>query len=137
MICCKIIANYKQVCLEFANIFKDLTQLGDVLWDNNYFYFANTSDVKINDKNIRKVFKKHNCSDIFIERYDKDYQPQENDNVNHWVEDKLIKIGYNEFEINGQQEMQSISKELRDLNNMLEQLKQSQSQTEETKEENL
>lgn len=126
MICCKIVADYKQQSLEFANIFGELNKIGDVLLDGRYFYFANTNRKTITEKNVRKIFKKYGCSDVFIEKYDQDLQPRESDFVNWWIEDKLIKIGYVEFEEEEQEKMQFISEQLTELNEMLEQLKEKQ-----------
>lgn len=133
MICCKVIADYRQTCQQFAKILNDLGKIGDVMWNNNYFYFANTDNAKIGDKNIKKIFKKYGINSIFIEQYNKDYQPHETDEVNIWVEDKLIKIGYVEFEVQEQSQMQFISQQLTDIQNILDQQiqKTSQSQTEE------
>ena len=129
MICCKIVANYKQVCLNFANIFKDLNSIGEVLWDNHYFYFANTSDLRVNKKSVRKILNKYGCQDSFVEEYGPDFIPQDKDHAGIWIEDKLIKIGYAEFEKTQQDKISTISQCLTDIENMLKEIKTTQSES--------
>ena len=133
MICCKIIADYKQQSLEFVNILNELNKIGDVLFDDRYFYFANTDDDKISKKNIQRIFKKFKCDEIFIESYDQQVQPNENEYVNWWVEDKLIKIGYNEFEMKEQEKIQYISKQLTELEELIQKAKEKSAENVENK----
>lgn len=125
MICCKIVANYKQVCLNFVNILNDLNAMGEVLWDNHYFYFANTSNLKVNGRSVKRVLKKYGCGDAFLEEYGKDFIPQETDHAGIWIEDKLIKIGYVEFEQTQQDKIDEISRCLTDIEDMIEKIKNS------------
>ena len=131
MLCCKIIANYSDVCKNFSTLLNELNKKGSVLWKNRYFYFANTEDIKITKKTIQKIFKNCGCNEIFLEEYGKNYQPNEDDQVNWWIEDKLIKIGYVEFEEEHQKELQFISQQLTDIENLIATAKQTYSQSEE------
>lgn len=133
MICCKIVANYQQVCTHFNELFEELNKYGDVLWDSRYFFFANTTDRKISEKTVQKMLKKHQITGFFLEKYSRDYQPTETDQINWWVEDKLIKIGYEETEDEHQEDLKRLSQQLDELNNMIQTIKQSQSQSDETK----
>lgn len=133
MICCKIVADYKQICLHFNELFTELNKYGDILWDSRYFFFANTTDHKISEKNIQRILKKHQITSFFIEKYDRDSQFTETDQINWWIEDKLIKIGYKEAEDEHQEELKHLSQQLDELNNMIQTIKQSQSQSDETK----
>lgn len=133
MICCKIVADYQQVCLHFNELFEELNKYGDVLWDSRYFFFANTTDRKISEKTVQKMLKKHQITSFFLEKYGRDYQPAETDQINWWVEDKLIKIGYEETEDEHQEELKRLSQQLDELNDMIQTIKQSQSQPDETK----
>ena len=133
MICCKIVANYQQVCTHFNELFEELNKYGDVLWDSRYFFFANTTDRKISEKTVQKMLKKHQITGFFLEKYSRDYQPTETDQINWWVEDKLIKIGYEETEDEHQEDLKRLSQQLDELNDMIQTIKQSQSQSDETK----
>ena len=133
MICCKIVADYQQVCSHFNELFEELNKYGDVLWDSRYFFFANTVDRKISEKAVQKILKKHQITSFFLEKYGRDYQPTETDQINWWVEDKLIKIGYEEAEDEHQDDLKHLSQQLDELNDMIQTIKQSQSQSDETK----
>lgn len=133
MICCKIVADHRQVCAHFNGLFEELNKYGDVLWDSRYFFFANTTDRRISEKTVQKILKKHQITGFFLEKYDRDYQPTETDQINWWVEDKLIKIGYEETEDEHQEDLRRLSRQLDELNDMIQTIKQSQSQSDETK----
>lgn len=123
MICCKIITDYIKVGKNFSKIFEELSNRGSVLWENRCFYFANVEDKNVTDKTIKKIFKKYECDNAFIIKYDKNYQPLENDSVNWWLNDKLIKIGYVEAEECHQEELKKMSQQLTELEKLLEQAK--------------
>ena len=133
MICCKIVADYQQVCSHFNELFEELNKHGDVLWDSRYFFFANTIDRKMSEKTVQKILKKHQITSFFLEKYGRDYKKNKKKKINRWVEDKLIKIGYEEAEDEHQDDLKHLSQQLDELNDMIQTIKQSQSQSDETK----
>ena len=133
MICCKIVADYQQDCSHFNELFEELNKCGDVLWDSRYFFFFFIIDRKTSEKTVQKILKKHQITSFFLEKYGRDYQPTETDQINWWVEDKLIKIGYEEAEDEHQDDLKHLSQQLDELNDMIQTIKQSQSQSDETK----
>jgi len=120
MICCKITADLQFVRDNFKNLMGFLGEYGDVLWDNNYLYFANVQDVKITEKTINKVLKKCGCQRFFIEIFENTDGLRETDFANHWIEDKVIKITYNNFEINHKEEIHKMNEQLLSLQKDIE-----------------
>lgn len=107
MICCKIIANFSSKEGQFSVLLNKLGSLGDVLWDNNSLFFADVEN-DISEKKILSIIKKSGYGKGYIDIYTKENSPHENDYINGWINDKLIKICYNKCE----QESQKIFKDI-------------------------
>lgn len=122
MVCCKVMADYRKLCEHFQQLFDEFGKRGDSLWHNRCFYFANVDDENVTEQTVRKIVKKYCGSDVFIECYNATHMPSEDEQVNWWIEDKLIKIGYIEIEIKYQEQFKTISQKLTDIENTLKQL---------------
>lgn len=112
MICCKIITDYNNIHGNFNQLLKDLTSCGDFLWENNSLYFSNTYEYEVNKKTLIQILKKNGYDDFFINIYSKNNEPNENENINGWIYDKLIKINYKCYEHESQELFKNISKGL-------------------------
>lgn len=119
MICCKITADYTIICQNFEAILKQLSQNGIVLWDNQKLYFANVDNPKIGETFVKKVLKKNNCNNFFLEIYNAKHEPRENDSANYWIENQLVAIGYAEVEKNQQDLLKQMSEQLTQIDEEL------------------
>lgn len=119
MICCKITADYTIICRNFEAILKQLSQNGIVLWDNQKLYFANVDNPKIGETFVKKVLKKNNCNNFFLEIYNATHEPCENDSANYWIENQLVAIGYAEVEKNQQDLLKQMSEQLTQIDEEL------------------
>ena len=122
MMCCKIILDPVTAATQFGKIFELLSLHGEMLWDGHYFYFANIDFPDFDETRLKKALKKIGCKDCFLEQYNKDLMPHETDQVNWWVEDKLIKIGYKDFEEQQQATIQEVYQQLSDIEDMIKTL---------------
>jgi hypothetical protein len=94
MICCKIISNFQDKNISLAKILKSLGSLGYLIWDGQSIFFADVSSYQIDESKIRSLLRKCGVKSLYINVYDKDNQPRENDEIDAWILDKLIKINY-------------------------------------------
>ncbi len=131
MICCKIITNYNLESASFGGLIKDLTKIGDVLWENNSLYFGCTDDYFVDSKKLGRVLRKNGYKDFYINSYDKTNEPQDGDYINGWITERLIRMNYKQYEDASQSVFKNISEGLDILDAEIEKLyqKQSQSQT--------
>jgi len=102
MICCKIIADYENINASFSGLLNKLSKYAEVLWDNDYLYVGETKTNFLTERKIINILKANNYTKYFIDIYSKENQPKESEFVNGWLTDKLIKISYNQYEIENQ-----------------------------------
>lgn len=112
MICCKIIADYKNSQGNFQLLLDTLANYGDFLWDNNTLFFSETDSNHFTEKKIQNILKKSGYTKYFIDVYDENNQPQETQNINIWLANKLIRINYNNYQKENQKVFSNISKGL-------------------------
>ncbi len=115
MICCRIITNFLAEQGHFSQLCKFLGKKGDWMWHSDSLYFADTEG-STDEKTIMRLVKKAGYKQPYIEVYDKDNEPHDNDEIKAWVADKLIKIYYLQFERDHQKVLQETSKGLQELN---------------------
>lgn len=108
MICCKIVTNFSTTQGKFSGLMQSLRSQGCVLWEDGCLYFADT-EKNLDKKKVGNIVKKNGYSDFYIDVYSKDNEPHENDSVNGWLNDKLVKICYNECENQNQEVFRNIS----------------------------
>lgn len=122
MICCKIITNFNDAHGNFEKLLNTLSSYGEVLWENGYIFFGDTEHDEVNEKKVQKILKNSGYMSFFINTYAKENQPNETDDINGWLTDKLIKINYVQYERHSQQIFKDISKGLDILNQQVDEL---------------
>ena len=115
MICCKIVTNFSSVEGKFSELLQKLGSKGSVLWEGNNLYFADVEN-DTDEKKLTSILKRCGYKKSFIDEYWKDNLPHESDNINGWVNDKLIKICYNKYQQESQEVFKNVSKGLDILN---------------------
>jgi len=115
MICCKIITDLKSKDGDFANLINNLGKKGDFIICVNTIFFADTEGT-VKEKDIEKILKKSGYLKYYIDIYTKDNQPQETDEINAWLANKLITINYNLYEQESQKAFHNILEGLKILN---------------------
>lgn len=122
MICCKIVTNLDKN-KEKVNIFlKKLAEKGNFIIYNNCLYFCD-SESNFSEKDLKKMLKKCEFSNFFLDIYDKENPPKENEEINGWICNELIKLNYNMYEQENQRVFHEISKGLDLLEDELEYIK--------------
>lgn len=122
MICCKIIADYNSDSGNFSKLLQLLGQCGDFLWTDNALFFSNVDDFDFTEKQIVKILRKANYPQYFINIYSKKNQPSENEEVNAWLLNKLMRINYQMYERESQEAFRDISHGLDLLNDEIEKI---------------
>ena len=112
MICCKIITDYNSANGNLNKLLQKLINCGNFLWENNNLYFSNTDDYSVDQKKIAKILKNSGYNNFFINVYDKEHTPNENEMTNGWITEQLIKINYACYEDQSQKLFSNISKGL-------------------------
>ena len=103
MICCKIIADYNNKDASFKNLLSLLSKKGDLYWSNGVLFFADTEG-DITEKSLVRLYKKVGYTKVFVDVFDKDNEPNNDDEViKSWISDKLVKIYYKQYEMERQQ----------------------------------
>lgn len=124
MICCKIVTNFNNKEGNFKGILDALADRGSLLWENNYLFFTDVEGKETTIKKINSILKKNGYPNYYIEIYDKQNQPKETENINNWLNDKLIKINYYTYENQSQELFKNISKGLDILDEHIKQIEQ-------------
>ena len=120
MICCKIVTDFNNVNGKFGQLLTKLGKYGDVLWESGSMFFANTEDEEFDEKKLERILKQSGYKKFFLNIYSKDNEPRENDNINGWLYDRIIKINYISCERESQKIFKDISHGLDLLDEMLE-----------------
>lgn len=120
MICCKIIANYNDPKGSFSSLYNSLMEQGKVLWINQTFYFG-TIDKKIDKKAIVKILKKNGFKDCYVQEYNNDNLPHENEFIDGWVESRLIENNYEGYLDYNKEKLMKADKALDIINKALDQ----------------
>lgn len=122
MICCKIIANFRQDSALSKNSLIDLvSEAGDCLFSGNSLFFCSLEE-EFDEKSLKKILKKCKITNYFINIYDQENPPRENDDVNIWLANKLIQMNYKKYEIESQKAFRDISKGLDMIDQELERM---------------
>jgi len=109
MICCKIVADYEDPQGSLSKLFDNLANHGTFLLENNNLFFSNTDDINFTQKKVENILKRSGYKNFLILVYDKKHDPKENEYINGWIIDKLIKINYNTYENQSQELFRNIS----------------------------
>ncbi len=120
MICCKIVTDFNNVNGKFGQLLTKLGKYGDVLWESGSMFFANTEDEEFDEKKLERILKQSGYKKFFLNIYSKDNEPRENDNINGWLYDRIMKINYISCERESQKIFKDISHGLDLLDEMLE-----------------
>ena len=135
MICCKIIADYSNKEASFNKLCTLLGKIGDWIWESGCMYFADTEG-DTDEKKIIRIVKKAGYRKVFVDCYDKDNEPQENEYVKGWLSDKVMKIYYNQVEKDNQEEFRRMQKIIqyfdKELDKAIEELKKDLEKTEDS-----
>ena len=134
MICCKIVSDFNSLEVKFGDLLEKLGKYGDVFWHNNNLFFADYENDTTDKAKVSRILKKCGCTDFYICVYTKDNVPQETDEANIWLTNRLIKMNYNLYERQSQEMFREISKGLDLLNEQVSDLLSQQKQEQEKKE---
>ena len=130
MICCKVIADYDNKDASFSGVLNKISKYAEVLWDNGYLYIGEVNGDFLSEKKIIKIFKANKYTKFFVDIYSKDNQPKETDFINGWLNDKLMRINYNQYERENQQMLQDTMKGLDILDKEVDYLLKKQQEVE-------
>ena len=120
MICCKIVTNLKN---EKINILLNkLAEKGNFIIYGKSIYFCDPES-DFSEKDLKKMLKKYGFLEHFIETYDKDNPPQENEDINGWIYNEIMKLNYNMCEKESQKVFHEIWKGLDLLDEEIEHIK--------------
>lgn len=111
MICCKIITNLNQGSSEVNKLFQKLFKKGDYLVSAGYIYFCD-SEFNTDKNTVAKILRSCGFKDFYIDVYTEQNPPKENDEINAWLCNQLLKLNYNMFEQQSQEVFRNISKGL-------------------------
>lgn len=133
MICCKIITDFSAIGGKFGRLLDSLGKYGDVLYENDVIYFGATEDMKVDKKKVKSIFRKSGYPECLILEYTKENPPKETDSLNGWINGKLMKINYNQYEIKSQEAFKNTMKGLDILERQIDMIQANQRQKEEGK----
>ena len=120
MICCKIVTNLNN---EKINILlTKLAEKGNFIIYDKYIYFCD-SETDFSEKNLKKILKKYGFSNFFLDIYNKDNPPRENEEINGWIYNEIMKLNYNMCEKENQKVFHEIWKGLDLLEEEIENIK--------------
>ena len=132
MICCKIVTNFSSQEGNFAGLLERLGNRGAVLWEQGVLYFADV-EKDTDEKKIVSILKKSGYKKSFIDEYCKDNPPHENEYVDGWINDKLIRICYNKCEQESVEVFKNVSKGLDILNAEIDKIEEQNSKKKKSK----
>lgn len=112
MICCKIISDFNNANGDFTGVLETLGKIADLYWNGNYLFLGETESNLLSEKKIIKILKSKGYTKVFVDIYSKDNQPSEDDFINGWLTDKIIKINYALYEQENQKMLQDTMKGL-------------------------
>lgn len=124
MICCKITTNYQDPNGNFEVLMEKLSNLGECLWSEGNLYFSDVVNDKTNHTTVGKILKKAGYKQFYILEYSRTVEPNEDDSINSWIFDKLIKINYQQCERQSQKTFHEISKGLDILDSIIDQFEE-------------
>lgn len=120
MICCKIVTNLNN---EKINILlTKLAEKGNFIIYDKYIYFCD-SETDFSEKDLKKILKKYGFSNFFLDIYNKDNPPRENEEINGWIYNEIMKLNYNMCEKENQKVFHEIWKGLDLLEEEIENIK--------------
>lgn len=106
MICCKIISDFNNKNGDFTGVLETLGKTAELYWNGNYLFLGETESNLLSEKKITKILKSKGYTKVFVDIYSKDNQPSEDDFINGWLMDKIIKINYALYEQENQKMLQ-------------------------------
>ena len=106
MICCKIISDFNNKNGNFTGVLETLGKTAELYWNGNYLFLGETESNLLSEKKIIKILKSKGYTKVFVDIYSKDNQPSEDDFINGWLMDKIIKINYALYEKENQKMLQ-------------------------------
>ena len=127
MICCKIIADYNNTAGSLNELCRLLSKKGDWTWNGDALFFADTEG-EVEEKTVVRYVKKAGYTKVFVDVYDKNNEPHENESIKGWIIDKVTKIYYVQYTKENQKVLLETKKGLdeinRELDNMIIDLKE-------------
>lgn len=108
MIVCKIISNFQSKKGSFGKLYQSLSELGNVLYAQNALYFG--CDTKsCTEKKVKSLLRSAGYDAYFVNVYTQDNPPREDDYINGWVVDQLMRINVKQFTESSQEQFHHIS----------------------------
>lgn len=133
MICCKVIADYNNPHASFKIFCHELGSIGEFLWKDGVM-FVGSDKKNVSERLIQKILKKSGYSKFFIEIYDHNNLPIEDDMTNGWITDWIARLSSKEIEEANQKGFKKLSMEMDKLNKEIDaeiqRLSASQAETE-------
>ena len=139
MICCKIIADYNGKTGSFSTLCSLLGKKGNWIWNGDAIFFADTEG-QTNEKTIINYVKKAGYSKVYVDVYDQNNEPHENEDIKGWITDKVVQIYYKQYEEENHSVLLETKKGLdeieEELNNLIREAKKQQESKTQTAEDN-
>lgn len=114
MVCCKITGGFSREGEKFSKLFKKLSGLGGVMAKGDVIYFGSDEE-KVTEKTIRAALSRCGFSNSYIEVFDINNQPKEDDYINGWLTDWLVKMEMKHFNTENQANLRFIKQKLDEL----------------------
>ena len=119
MVCCKITGGFSRDGENFSKLFKRLSGLGGVISNKDIIYFGSDED-EVTEKTIRTALKRFGFSNSYIEVFDVNNQPKEDEYINGWLTDWLVKMEVKHFNKENQAKLRVIKQKLDELDQELD-----------------
>lgn len=111
MIVCKIISNFQSGQGTFGDLYKKLSQIGNILYIQNALYFGSTTP-NCTEQKLKTVLRTCGYKNFFINVYTKDNLPHEDDFINGWILDQIMKVNVELYTQESQREFKRITQAL-------------------------
>ena len=111
MIVCKIISNFQSGRGAFGDLYKKLSQMGNILYVQNALFFGSTLP-NCTEQKIKTLLRSCGYNKFFIDVYSKDNLPHEEDFINGWLIDQLMKVNVELYTQESQREFKRITQAL-------------------------
>lgn len=139
MICCKIITDYNGNTGSFGSLCTLLGKKGDWIWNGDAIFFADIEG-STNERSIINCVKKAGYTKVYVDVYDRNNEPHENEDVKSWITDKVFQIYYKQFEEKNQAVLMETKRGLdeieQELDNLIREAKKQQESKTQTTEDN-
>lgn len=111
MIVCKIISNFQSTKGSFEKLYKGLSKLGNVLYAQNALYFG-CENKSCTEKKVKSLLHSAGYDAYFVNVYTQENPPREDDYINGWIAEQLMRVNVKQFVESSQEEFHRIANAL-------------------------